>query len=683
MVDLTTPRITPTARAAGRVSNAGSQATQRLANAVQGTADNFTEFWEKEAAIQGEQLLAEVQEEWSRTYNERAKTAGNGFAKGILNDYDTFVQEKLAAHDQAAAERGQANVPKRKRQEVQASLDKYRLRLETKALGREAAVRAAAKAKAEADTRRLKLNALISDPTLRDEYLEGAKSDKERNDIVRTALGVEVRNDPQGVMDQVMSGKWDADLSPSQKMSFVKLADSGIARQDREREIQLKAQQGSFEAELSEELAFAEANGAPPVDSVFEEDRINALYENDPERGAEVKKNYTQAVEFAETVHEVSLATPEQLEAEVVKLQESVSKPGDTEADVNRLNTYIAAVDTRNQAIRNDGAAYVQKTVDDAGKIYEILQESPPETAPIVARNYTDTMDLMYDQMGVPAELRTLLPKQDAAAKVAEFNAMGSDVAAQALTEYVNGWGNAAPRVMAQLDKAGLAKEYGVAMRHTDNPGLSQAIVNLASVETKDLVQGLPTASVTDTRQELSELMVDYRTAFEYAGGGDAQEIMNKHFAVAEKFALDMVRRGTDPSEAAERAVTQMFPESAVLENNARYIQPMGLDGASVGRGIDNLMDADELRGNIAAVNDPRFPDFADMEVTLSAASRSGIWVNNSSGDGLQLMISLDGYLLPINNADGSPYEFTFQEVQAAGEVTFPSRSPVREGAFQ
>jgi len=90
-------------------------------------------------------------------------------------------------------------------------------------------------------------------------------------------------------------------------------------------------------------------------------------------------------------------------------------------------------------------------------------------------------------------------------------------------------------------------------------------------------------------------------------------------------------------------------------------------------------MDEDALRENgIQAINDPRFPDFADMEVTISSASRSGIWVNNSDGTGLQLMISLDGYLLPLNRADGSPYSFTFQEVQAASAGSFQRTNPRR-----
>lgn len=671
MVEFSTPRITPTARAAGQVSRAGSQAINRLAGAAQGAADNFSEFYEKEAAIQGEQLLAEVQEEWSRTYNERAKTAGNGFAQGILNDYDQFVAGKLAQQQTDAEGRGQANVPERNRAEMDLALSKYRLKLETRALGREAAARAAAKAAAVAATRRLKLNALISDPSLLPEYLETA-GPKERGDYVRTALGVTLRDDPQGVQDQVMGGQWDADLTPAQKMSFLKLTDSGIARQQREADIALKAEQRSTEAELQEEIAYAEANGAPPVDSIFDETDIQDLYSNDPELGAEVRETYRDAVDFAETFHSVSDASPEQIELEVESLQAKVREPGNSAQDSKNLNSYVAAVNARNTRIQTDPADYAGESVDSVGNLFELVGASTPEEAPALAGHYVTALESTYDRLGVPAELRNILPKNAAADQVAQFNGMGSDVAAQALAQYAETWGDAGPRVLAQLDKAGLAPEYGVGMRHLDNPGLVQAVINMRDVARKDLVAGLPTAMVTDTTRALTESMVEYRAAFEFAGSGDAHEMMNKHFQVADKLALDAIRQGADPEDAVERVVSQMFPETPVQSNNEQYILPVGLNESQMGIGTERLMDTRVLVGNdIAAIDDPRFPDFADKEVTLSAASRSGIWVNNSSGTGLQLMLSLDGYLLPLNRGDGSPYEFTFQEVQATGLGVF------------
>lgn len=670
MAEFATPRITPTARAAGQVSRAGSQATLNLANAAQGAANDFSEFFEKEAAIQGEELIAEIQEHWSRTYNERSKQAGNGFAKNILGEYDQFIQERRAQYEKDARERGQAKVPERNRQELDSALGKFRLRLETKALSREAAARAAAKAAAQSRARRLKLNALISDPGLRDEYMESAKTDGERSDYLRTALGMQVRTNPQGVMDEVMGGQWDALLSPSQKVSFIKLADSGIERLEREAEVELKAQQQRVEAELSEDIAFTEANRAPPVDSIFDEIDFSDLYANDPERGAEVRENYLRAVEFAETVNAVSMSSPEAVQIEIDRLQRRVAEKGNTPQDVDNLNRYVSALGARNNQIQKDPAAYVQEHADGTSRVYQALSEAEPDAAPILAENYVRGLEASYDRLGVPPELRAVLPQQDAAAQVAQFNSMGADVAAQALAQYAETWGAAAPRVLSQLDKEGLAKEYSVAMRHLDNPGLSQAIVNLATVDRKDLVAGIEPVSVKDMRQELTESLTDYRAAFEIAGGADASRMMNKHFEVAEKFALSLIRKGADPSEAVERAVSQMFPETTVQSNNEQYILPVDLSETQVSSGVESLMEEDSLRQNdVQPIDDPRFPDFADMAVTLSAASRSGIWVNNSEGTGLQLMISMGGYLLPLNRTDGSPYSFTFEEIQAAGNA--------------
>ena len=669
MVEFVTPRITPTARAAGQVSSAGSQAINRLAGAAQGAANTFSDFYEKEAAIQGEQLLAEVQEEWSRTYNERAKTAGNGFTKGILNDYDQFVADKLAQQQTDAEARGQANVPERNRAEMDLALSKYRLKLETKSLGREAAVRAAAKAAAVANTRRLKLNALISDPTLLPEYLETA-GPKERGDLVVTALGATLRDDPQGVLDQVMAGQWDADLKPSQKKSLIGLADNGIARQDRAAEVALGAAQRTDSVLRTETVEYTRDNGVPQVDA--EETDWVGLYP-DPVERAEVKGRHDDAMSAAESFHSVSNVSPDAAELEIARLEAKKEEPGNSKQDRLNLTNYVNALGARNTMIVSDAAGYVVGQDDIIGGMFEMTSAALPENVEAFAGHYVTALDSTYDRLGVPAELRNILPKNAAADQVAQFNGMGSDVAAQALAEYAETWGDAGPRVLAQLDKAGLAPEHSVAMRLLDNPGLVQAVVGMRDVSRDDLVTGIKSEQrVSATTAALSDGMADYIAAFEFAGGGDATLMMNKHFQVAEKLALDAVRKGADPQDAVERVITQMFPETPVQSNNEQYILPVGLSESQMGIGTERLMDTRVLVGNdIAAIDDPRFPDFADKEVTLSAASRSGIWVNNSSGTGLQLMLSFDGYLLPLLKNDGAAYDFSFQEIQATGQGVF------------
>lgn len=668
MVEFRTPTQTPTARAAGQVSRAGSQALDRLSGAVGQAADTFTDFYEKEASIQGELLLAEVQEEWTRGYSERAKTAGAGFAKQTMADYDKFVADRLSQWQQEATEGNQRNVPARVMDDVKLSLDKYRLRLETQSLQREAAARAAAKAAAVASAERAKLNALIIDPSLMGEMVEGAKTQKQRSSYIQTGLTATMRDNPELVLEQVMSGQYVNDLSPSQTQSFIKLATSGVEKQQREAEILLKGQQAQFETELSEELAFTEANGAPPVDSVFNKEAVRDLYANDPEKGEEIIRTYNEGIAFSETVHEVSLASPETIEAEALRLQEEVSKPGDTASDVTRLNAYLTAVGAREKAIRDDAASYVQKNVDSVSKMYEMHGAADPEVQPIVAENYLTALNAMYDDLGVQPQFRNVLPKGAVSQTVASLNGMGSDVAAQALSQIATSWGDAAPMVIAQLEKGGLAKEYVVAMRHADNPSLSQAIVNLASQTLPELKTGLPTTSVKDFSDELNESLMEYREAFEFSGGPAAAETFNRNFEVAQKLGVSLIRGGSDPSAAAVRVVEQMFPETVLSGNNENLVLPAGLDEGTIGMGLDMLRGEDNLRGaDIQPINDPRYPDFADLEVTISAASRSGVWANDSTGRGAQLMILVDGAYIPLMRSDGLPYSFTFEQLRGAG----------------
>lgn len=671
MVEFRTPQQVPTARAAGRVSTAGSQALGRLSDAVGGAADSFSEFYEKEAAIQGELVLAEIQEEWTRGYTERAKQAGAGFAKSTMADYDKFVSDRLAQWQQEATEGNQRNVPARVMDDVQLSLDKYRLKLETQSLKREAAARAAAKAKAVAATERAKLNALIIDPSLMNEYVEGAKTDKQRRSYIKAGLTATMRENPQLVLDRINAGEFVNDLTPDQTQSFIKLANSGIEAQEREAAIVLRGEQARLENELAEELAFAEANGAPPVDSIYDPEAIRDLYPKDPEKAELLIKTYREGVDFAETKHSVALAAPEDIEAEVLRLREAVSKPGDTEADVARLNSYVSAVDARTTQIKQDGAAYVHGTVDEAKRLFELHGEAETsDQASLLSEHYVSTMNLVYDQLGVPDQFRTVLPKRAVTDTVSMLNEMGTDVAAQALTQMVESWGDAAPMVIAQLEKGGLANEYFVAMRHADNPVLTQSLVNLAPQTLADLKAGIPSTDVKDFNTELSDSLLDYRSAFEFGGDNVAIETFNKNYAVAEKYGMSLVRKGTDPATAAEQVISQLFPETVVVGNNMRFIMPDGLDDAKVEVGLERLMREEALEdAGVEAIDDPRFESFTDKVVTYVTGSRSGIWINNSDGTGVQLLISVDGSYIPLLLEDGSPYQVTFKHAESVGQA--------------
>lgn len=684
MVEMLTPRAVPTARAAGRVSDAGSRALKELGAATQQAADTFTQYYEKKAAIEGDLLLAEIQEEWGRTYTESAKTAGNGFATRTMADYDKFVEQKLADYRQRIADQNMARVPERNMEDINLVLSKYRMRLETQAMAREAAARAAAAAKARAEAARLRANAILSDPALAEDAIASAPNAATRSTYIRAQLnGLLLQDDPQAVADMMAEGTYDADLTPSQKRSFMKAADSGLESLEREREIELRVAQDAFEDDREEALAFNQANGFVPPDMAVDREDFTAMYPDEPERAAATWDAYEEGLAFSSAMYDVALAPPDAIATEMSSLDAAVSAPGQTDLDVKRRDAYATAVRNRNAAIQEDAAGFVVGHEDTMGTLYDIMSRATADEATgagdagAETAAYLSGLNTLYERMGVPQDLRTVLPKASAVSMVSMLNSVGADVAAQTLSGLTEQWGDAAPMMIAQLDREGLAPEYVAAMRFADKPGLSQEIINLAGTSITDMRAGLETAEVTDLGREMATGISDYRQAFETAGTPRAIATMNTNAEIAEKLALKYMRGGMDAGTAADRALTQMFPETPVVNNNMSFLLPEGLTEYSVSRALEDAQEEEALR-DVMPINDLRFPDFADKAVTIEAASSTGVWVNNSMGDGVQLMVSVDGFLIPLLNADGSLYEVKFADVLPVARYGFGN--PARAG---
>jgi len=66
MVEFKTPTVAPIARGAGQVSRETGAQLQRASQAAKGVADSYTEFYEKEAAIENDLLLATMDKDVQR-----------------------------------------------------------------------------------------------------------------------------------------------------------------------------------------------------------------------------------------------------------------------------------------------------------------------------------------------------------------------------------------------------------------------------------------------------------------------------------------------------------------------------------------------------------------------------------------------------------------------------------------
>lgn len=269
----------------------------------------------------------------------------------------------------------------------------------------------------------------------------------------------------------------------------------------------------------------------------------------------------------------------------------------------------------------------------------------------------------------------TIFGQQDARNIVSQIQSSEFELALGQVATLQAQLGQYADIGIRELEAAGLAPELVEAMYVTD-PLVQRELVQLAGVETDALRAAVNVGSngftPTDLRTELSTLMRDYMVAFEAGGGPRAMEIANQQFAIAERLALSRARRSSDPAvKLAQSVVADLLPpeENWVVQPNQLFIAPRGVDANEVQIAAERMASEDMLRAaGIAPLDNPALPEYVDTEVNIAALASTGVWLNNSTGDGIVLHYEFgDGQYLPAMRTDGQPYQLLF--VEAAGEA--------------
>ena len=152
----------------------------------------------------------------------------------------------------------------------------------------------------------------------------------------------------------------------------------------------------------------------------------------------------------------------------------------------------------------------------------------------------------------------------------------------------------------------------------------------------------------------------------------------------AQRLAFLRARGSTQSAaEIAEGVVADLFPPSDnwVREPRQLYIVPNGVDVNQVQIAAERMMDEETLRAaGIAPLENPLFPDYVDRELNIASLSSRGIWLNNSTGDGLILHYDFDGSYLPALLADGTPYQMLFSEAAAQAPLEVGVSPEMLEG---
>lgn len=227
--------------------------------------------------------------------------------------------------------------------------------------------------------------------------------------------------------------------------------------------------------------------------------------------------------------------------------------------------------------------------------------------------------------------------------------------------------GKDAAILLENMRRAGLPSEYVQAM-YIDDPKKMQDVLGIIGRSGDELKEGLPkeaTTGATGVPQSLrnSTELQNYRKA--YLAGGDgagAEEIFNEQYDMAERLAYSYVKdKGMTPAKAVETAFNTIFQGTPQLGYRERYIVPQGTDAGKVSAGALALLDADTLRRfDLISLDDPRYGFVENLEVNVASLSGTGMWLNNSTGDGLILHYNLNGTYIPVQLEQGGYLDISF-----------------------
>jgi hypothetical protein len=266
--------------------------------------------------------------------------------------------------------------------------------------------------------------------------------------------------------------------------------------------------------------------------------------------------------------------------------------------------------------------------------------------------------------------VRSIFGAQDAAQLVSQIDPNNFELALGQVQILKAQLGEYSDIGIRELQAAGLPSELVEAM-YVDSPLVQRELVELVGVDTASLKVNVE--SPRDISNELNTLMRDYFVAFSAGGGREGGELAVQQFAVAERLALSRARRSNQsPAQIARGVVADLLPprENWVTQRNQLYIAPRGVNATEVQLAADRMMTADALRASgIVPLDNPLFPDYVDEEVSIAALSSRGIWLNNSTGDGIALHYQFgEDQYLPATGADGQLYQLLFRDAASMAQ---------------
>jgi len=201
---------------------------------------------------------------------------------------------------------------------------------------------------------------------------------------------------------------------------------------------------------------------------------------------------------------------------------------------------------------------------------------------------------------------------------------------------------------------------------YVNDVNVQKELLDISVRDMKEIKVGLETPDINDVRRSINMLVADYREGFMAGGGNTGEQIFNEQYMVIEKLALTRLKDGYDPVDAAEHSVADIIKEfdQVVLNRQGKYVIPFEFDAVVIEQNASMFFNEQVLKMlDLQPLDSSIDPDFVDEAISIAAISSNGMWLNNSTGDGLTLHYSVNDELLPVLSRDGSEYEVKFSEM--------------------
>jgi len=445
---------------------------------------------------------------------------------------------------------------------------------------------------------------------------------------------------------------------------------------------EINAGRTEFVENLQDALLYITHTGQTPEGFGVDEANLSVLFAEDQD----TLDGLLRSLEFAEqdaltygALSTMSVAEANKAVSEMKADYESPA-PGTTGAELaslqQRYETFQAAVADRANRVNADPAQYVLDTNPEARKFAEgamrDIAEGNLEAAAFNLQGLGITLKKTYDKIGVSESARQIMSKgmsQQLVQNLESIAESNPDLAVSFFQQYRNAFGDDSIRFVDELNKAGLKPEFTEAMM-TNDPGLHDMLMKVSQTDAADIKKLIDKTDASDAMADLQTTLTEYTSAFIQGGDVKAQEDLASAMGVAEKLLYQyMAQTGKSGADAAKWVASRLFPEfeNVVSNENGSYIVPLEFNKNTVSAKLGGqIMNPETLQKlGIKELDVTDAPGYIDEAISFANLARKGVFVNNSTGDGVVLHYRTDtGYLIQAEMADGSgPVDIKFKDL--------------------